>query len=241
MAKISPAVLASMREKADRARAPEQEVLEYTYNSRKRKWDISNELYRIEIEPYADGGHRRCWRAWKEDTDGLFLVKQYFHNASSEQASKTLFRPLRTIIHAPAPTRVWSDAARLSSTPPQRVPAGTRRHGCPLTCVCVCPLFVCLQYFDDAMAQMLSSRYARKFNKKCGSQLSFNAVYVIKLSNGKYAATERLLQGTTRHHTPARSIWPDSQNHNCAPHAQCALLLCGAGVQDEVTAQIVRV
>ena len=71
---------------AARAKAPEQEVLEYSYNSRTRKWDVSKEVYQIENKAWAAGGHRRCSRCWRRGSDGMHVFKQYLKPARSEQA-----------------------------------------------------------------------------------------------------------------------------------------------------------
>ena len=120
---------------AARAHAPEQEVLEYTYNSRTRKWDISNEIYEVETVVWSRGGHRRCQRCWRKGCESLLLWKQYLEPTSSEQ------------------------------------------------------------YFDDAMAQLLSSRYARKFNRIVGAKVKFVGVSVIQSKSNVFACVERFLPG----------------------------------------------
>jgi hypothetical protein len=58
------------------------------------------------------------------------------------------------------------------------------------------------QYFDDAMAQLLSSRYARKFNKVSGAKVSFLGVSVARLESGEFGCLERFLAGIVFHVRP---------------------------------------
>jgi hypothetical protein len=63
----------------------EEDVLEYSYNSRTRKWDVSKEVYQIENKVWATGGHRRCNRCWRKGSDGMHVFKQYLKPVCSEQ------------------------------------------------------------------------------------------------------------------------------------------------------------
>ena len=72
-----------------------QEVVEYIYNTRTRKWDMSKEIYLIETfaqerkrrEAHGARGSLQC-RAWKRDSEDTFLVSQYRETCNSEQVCR---------------------------------------------------------------------------------------------------------------------------------------------------------
>ena len=45
------------------------------------------------------------------------------------------------------------------------------------------------------MTQMLSMKYAHKFNKKCGAKTKFVKVWIIQFDENKYASVEPFLPG----------------------------------------------
>ena len=71
----------------------EQEVVEYIYNTRTRKWDMSKEVYRIETSERSRRGSHEArgslqFRAWKRDSEDTFLVSQYRETCNSEQVCR---------------------------------------------------------------------------------------------------------------------------------------------------------
>ena len=78
-----------------------QEVVEYIYNTRTRKWDMSKEIYLIETfaqerkrrEAHGARGSLQC-RAWKRDSEDMFLVTQYRQTCNSEQVGRA-----RCVLH----------------------------------------------------------------------------------------------------------------------------------------------
>ena len=77
----------------------EQEVVEYIYNTRTRKWDMSKEVYRIETSERSSRGSHEArdslqFRAWKRDSEDMFLVTQYRQTCNSEQVGRA-----RCVLH----------------------------------------------------------------------------------------------------------------------------------------------
>jgi hypothetical protein len=62
-----------------------------------------------------------------------------------------------------------------------------------------------VQYFDDVMAQQLSSRYARKFNRRSEGKVRFADVSVIKMEWDAFASVETYLPGGA-HRDLAKSL-----------------------------------
>ena len=154
----------------------EQEVVEYIYNTRTRKWDMSKEVYRIETSERSSRRSHEArgslqFRAWKRDSEDTFLVSHYRQTCNSEQVGRA-----RCALH----TWFLCDVAQSAAA-------------CSLT-----SLRLPWQCFDDAMIQLLAQRYARKFNKQCGAAaakqpgLKFSSIWVIKLGAGQLACVERL-------------------------------------------------
>ena len=85
-----------------------------------------------------------------------------------------------------------------------------------------------VQYFDDAMAQLLSSRYARKFNRITGAKIQFVGVSVIKTTSNTFACVERFLPGWEH----CVATLPVHRRHTCTRHPgavagwTCAAMAC---------------
>ena len=70
-----------------------QEVVEYIYNTRTRKWDMSKEVYRIGTSERSSRRSHEArgslqFRAWKRDSEDTFLVSQYRETCNSEQVCR---------------------------------------------------------------------------------------------------------------------------------------------------------